>query len=254
MGEQLPFNVKITNSGAFTAKGCHVRSDQYWLADTDWRSTSPARPEHQAVDIAPKGSATLNVKVTSIWSRGADPGSLGDIIIECANTRELTLDLSNRFDVTAWGLGTPAEALATKVAPPLDTLNVPAGGQAVFRVKAVNSGPPATLVARPRYQRPFDDTAPNRRFLVSVCLDGKRQLRSPRPPGEQRLVQPAPERHEPFPGHRPSAGGQPRLQPGAAACVPGLRAGDISGLTGSAGRNGECRGQAKLVGWLFQGA
>ena len=33
MGEQLPFNVKITNSGAFTAKGCHVRSDQDPLAE-----------------------------------------------------------------------------------------------------------------------------------------------------------------------------------------------------------------------------
>lgn len=183
INEGLTYQVRLYNTGTQAAIGCHVRSRPFESIQTVWRTYDPGSPPGgstrpttlgplNAPLTIPAGQSVLTLVTTaSHQSRIAVPAfarSNQPFIVDCANTAPAPITLANAFDFTARGAYDPARVTAAKLAPATTYLNVPAAG-AGFRVSAVNRGPASTLVARPYYIRPFEETAANKQFTVKVC-------------------------------------------------------------------------------------
>lgn len=170
------FDVKLSNAGDQSATGCHVRGEVFSRLKTSWQELSKTNPPTPAanpnvpVTIPAGGSKWLRVWVASQAPRDVGPpDTLGEIIVDCANTAALSFDTGNRFDVSALGSIRLSTINMATVAPTNGKLNVPATGLAKFRVSVTNAGPTARVRVNGFYYAPFDD-APESKFSVpGVC-------------------------------------------------------------------------------------
>ena len=176
VNEPLTYKVKLTNIGSITARGCHVRGAIWDPVRTIWQRIDPATGDpignpNTPVDIPGHQSVWLDVTTAAQRSRIANPTFAGNNqqIYDCANTEKALVDLSNNFDFTARGLYDPVDVFASTVSPTNGVLSVAQGGYATFKVRIVNTSPTATLVARPEYLRPADETDPSKQYIVRVC-------------------------------------------------------------------------------------
>lgn len=179
LNEGAQYRITLTNTGAFTAIGCHFRSNFSNLISsyfkTVWQRIDPVTSANIGFANAPAsilagGSQTFLVSTASQspYRTDTDPNFAGPVEIDCANTARVPFDLANRFDITARGTFEPAE-IAPTVSPVTKLILVPTGGSQFFRVAAVNTGPAATLTATPRYVRPQGENDPAKLFGVAVC-------------------------------------------------------------------------------------
>lgn len=165
----------ILNTGAATAKGCHVRAAQFSDYTTFFQATDPATnlpvgAIDAPFDIAPGAGRTLVFSVESQGTFLGEPDlSSTPLNVECANaTGAVTGGLANTFAFTSIYSFAPADMISIGVTPSGDgILNVPSGGQA-FAIATVNIGASATVTARPVYARPFSDPAGDV-FTASIC-------------------------------------------------------------------------------------
>ncbi len=174
-GQFLGFGVRLTNKGSQAATGCHFRSRFGSRLKTIWFRADPTTGKpigrlDVPTTIAAHQTQLFFVFVASQQSEIADPtfADATEVEIDCASTAPAPINLQNSFDITSISTYLPASIGAKVLAPPTDTLLVPAGGTAIFSVSAVNRGAPARIVARPQYAYPFADAA-NKQFKVSVC-------------------------------------------------------------------------------------
>lgn len=165
-------DVKLSNVGTQAATGCHARSrvssrlKTYWQLFTPPSTTgTPSVP----ITIPAGGFRWLRVWVASQTARDGDPLSLGDIIIDCANTAELAFNAANRFDLTTFGSFPLRNVAVTAVSPTNGVLNVPPTGTAKFRVSVRNTGPAVQLRVNGFYEGPFDDPANSRFTVTGIC-------------------------------------------------------------------------------------
>jgi hypothetical protein len=175
----IPFDVKLTNTGAQAAIGCHARSEVGSRIQMFWQEYDPgfigtSRPAttgapNVPITIPAGGFKWLRVWVASQRPRDGDPVFFGEIVIDCANTAELAFNASNRFDLTQFGSFQPVNLDVTAVSPTNGLLNVPASGVAKFRVSAINPGPAAAMRVNGFYEAPFDDPAGSQFVVTGVC-------------------------------------------------------------------------------------
>jgi hypothetical protein len=176
LNEPLTFAVQLENTGAETAAGCHVRrSDTLDHLRLAWskpgrKTAAPDAPGREPFSIGPGKKVKLDLTITSVEERIADPEFPLNLDFDCANTASAPLDLSNAFDFTAFARYRPAQMELTKLAPKGDTLDVPENGTGTFRASAINRSPAANLRVIPIYLRPFSDCCdPNLQFTVEIC-------------------------------------------------------------------------------------
>lgn len=175
------FEVALRNTGAFKARGCHARTEQYTFTRTMWQQTDPetgaALGEPNTPFDIPRGKTrTLTVRVGSMESRVADPTFEGvaDVVIDCANTAPAPFDLRNNFDHSAIGGWELAKLTTKRVSPSGDKLKVPDGGEKAFVVSAKSVGADGTIIVRPDYAFPFEEYDPDKLFGTTICrLTGK---------------------------------------------------------------------------------
>ena len=186
IGEAMPFDVKLTNTGSQTAIGCHARHDSSFSSrlKVTWRGINPSNgqyigPLNQPFNIAAGQPVSFRAFVASQQSQLADPEFPTPVTLDCANTEPAPINLSNAFDLTALGIYRPVQVDVAKLAPSTDTLLVPAAG-GVFRVSAMNRSATTSLRALAIYARPFDEccVAP-KQFKVTICQLASRQWRLP---------------------------------------------------------------------------
>ncbi len=165
INEPVAVDVELRNTGNKAATGCHARSTQFTHNKTVWENSGVLKP----FDIAKGKSHVFRILVASQEGRVADIGFAGSggVIIDCADTEALRLDLSNGFDYSARGAYELADLEARKLTKG-DVLKVPRSGDASFEVEVENRGGEATVVARTYYGRPFDDAA-DALFAATVC-------------------------------------------------------------------------------------
>lgn len=171
----VPFDVRLTNTGAQAATGCYVRSDDPSLK-TSWQQLAKISPPTATgapnVPFAiPAGDARwMRVWVASQRARdAATPDFLGAIIIDCANTAKLDFNVSNRFDLTAFGSFVLRNFNVARLAPTNGRLDVPAAGLAKFRTSLTNTGPAVEMRLNGFYSGPFDDPANSQFTVTGVC-------------------------------------------------------------------------------------
>lgn len=179
ISEGIPFDVKLTNTGAQAATGCHARSETYARLQTVWQEYDPGsigtmRREtigdpNVPVTIPAGGFKWLRVWVASQTPREGDPAFSGEIVIDCANTAQLAFNASNRFDLTTVGSFELTEVKVLPVSPTNGVLNVPASGEAKFRLSVTNSGPAAQMRVNGYYDGPFDDPANSQFVVTGIC-------------------------------------------------------------------------------------
>lgn len=165
-------DVKLSNIGAQAATGCHARSKVYSRLKTYWREFTPPSTlgtPSVPVTIPAGGSKWLRVWMASQTGRDGDPLSLGDVIIDCANTAELAFNAANRFDLTSFGSFPLRNVAVVAVSPTNGVLNVPATGTAKFRVSVKNTGAAAQMRVNGLYEGPYDDPANSRFTVTSIC-------------------------------------------------------------------------------------
>ena len=171
----FPFDVKLTNTGAQAATGCYVRSDDHSLK-TSWQQLTNTNPPTATggpnVPFAiPAGSAKrMRVRVASQKARdAATPDFLGEIVIDCANTAKLEFNVSNRFDLTAFGSFALRKVNVVALAPTNGRLDVPAAGAAKFRTSLTNTGPAVEMRLNGFYGGPYEDPANSQFTVIGVC-------------------------------------------------------------------------------------
>lgn len=172
VNEGTSFDVKLTNTGAQAATGCHARSEAFSRLKTYWQLLTPPSTlgtPSVPVTIPAGGFRWLRVWVGSQTARNGDPLSLGEIVIDCANTAELAFNAANRFDLTSFGSFPLRNVVVAALSPTNGVLTVPPTGAARFRVSVRNTGPAAQMRVNGFYEAPFDDPA-NARFTVTgIC-------------------------------------------------------------------------------------
>jgi hypothetical protein len=168
------FDVRLTNTGAQAATGCYARSEDP-LLKISWQGLSNINPPtgDPSVPFAiPAGGTTLmRVWVASQAPRDAQtPDFLGSIVIDCANTAKLDFNVSNRFDLTAFGSFPIRNFTVATLAPTNGRLDVPPAGLAKLRASLTNTGPTAIETRlNGFYAYPFGEAA-NKLFTVTgVC-------------------------------------------------------------------------------------
>lgn len=172
INEGVSFDVKLTNTGAQAATGCHARPAVFSRLKISWQELTPPSTTgtpNVPVTIPAGGFKWLRVWVASQTARDADPISLGEIIIDCANTAALAFNAANRFDVTAFGSFVLRNVGVNPVSPTTGVLNVPATGTAKFRVSVRNTGPAAQMRVNGFYTAPFDDLQAERFVVTGIC-------------------------------------------------------------------------------------
>ena len=166
---------QLTNTGSQAATGCHARSEVYSL-----QTILAAIDHHQPPDgdrgpnvpvAIPAGSFKwMRVWVASQTPRdAATPDFVGEIIIDCANTAKLDFDVTNRFDLTAFGSFALRNVNVVAVSPTNGLLDVPATGAAIFRTSLTNTGPAVAMRAYGLYWGPYDDPANSEFIVIGVC-------------------------------------------------------------------------------------
>ncbi len=171
----VPFDVRLTNTGAEAATGCYARSDDPSLK-ISWMQLAKISPPtaigNTNVPFAiPAATATwMRVWLASQTARDANtPDFLGEIVIDCANTAKLEFKVSNRFDLTSLGSFALRKVNVLAVSPTSGFLDVPATGVAKFRTSVTNTGPAVQMRLNGFYAGPFEDPA-NAQFTVTgVC-------------------------------------------------------------------------------------
>jgi len=172
VNEGVYFDVKISNIGTQAATGCHARSKVFSRLKTYWQLLTPPSTTGTPsvpVTIPAGGYKWLRVWMASQSARDGDPLSLGDIIIDCANTAELAFNAANRFDLTSFGSFPLRNVVVTAVSPTTGVLNVPPTGTAKFRVSVKNTGPAVQMRINGFYEAPFDDPASSRFTVTGIC-------------------------------------------------------------------------------------
>ena len=170
----VTFKVWIRNAGPNPAEGCHARSKEFSRLKTTWQRFDPGTGNpigavNSPTTIPAGGAYWFNVVVRSQELWFADPTLLNEIVLDCANTAPVPFTARNRFDLSAV-LNVSTAGIYAAIAPPTGSfINVPAGSFAAFNVKALNQRSAATLVVRPRYERPYTDTNPNSYFSALIC-------------------------------------------------------------------------------------
>jgi hypothetical protein len=174
LNEPLKFEIKLKNTGAETAIGCHVRrADALEHLRVGWSDPGQGSGQsrslsREVISIAAGERVKRDVTILATEERIGDPEFPLALHFDCANTASAPMDLSNGLDYTAMSMYQPARMVLDKLAPDRDTLPVPDGGSATFRVSAVNRSPAADLRVIPLYLRPFEDAAETQ-FGVTVC-------------------------------------------------------------------------------------
>jgi hypothetical protein len=172
--EFLPFSVTLTNTSTQAATGCHARTGSSERLKTVWRQINPSSGAFIAAPNRPIGipagqSRSIQVSVASQEARLADPQIPIRVVLDCNNTEPAPLNLSNTFDLTAYGDYRPAQVRVAKLAPSADTLLVPAAG-GVFRVSVVNRSATTELRALAIYAEPFGECCvPAKQFKITIC-------------------------------------------------------------------------------------
>lgn len=175
INEALDFRLRVTNSGASEAIGCHVRSRAAARLRTVWEPADakghPIAAVNTPITIPANATRTILAHVASQQTVFADPTfpDATEVEVDCANTHFAALDLGNVFGISTPGNYDPAEIVAKRTSPAAEVLKVPAGTTRSFSVSAVNRGRAGTIIARPQYIHPFGEDEPDKHFKVKVC-------------------------------------------------------------------------------------
>lgn len=180
LNQPAGFLATLKNTGGAAAKGCSVRpgtTGQATQAIVQWSSFDPRTKTlgapNKPFDLAPGATANLAILVADQTSHQADLDFPPLFEIGCVNTDTVPINHGNVFDASTFLRVNPLVIDASVTSPATGTLNVPAGGKAIFTVAAkIVDGDAAPLTVTPVYQRPFSDSDPNTFFSVGVCPAG----------------------------------------------------------------------------------
>jgi hypothetical protein len=175
INDDVPFDVRLTNTGTQAATGCYARSEDPRLK-ISWQQLTGINPPttignpNVPLTIAAGGATWLRVWVASQKARDArTPDYLGDIVIDCANTAKLALNVGNRFDLTSFGSFVLRKFNVATLAPTNGRLDVPAAGVAKFRTSLTNTGAAVQIRLNGFYGGPFEDPANSQFTITGVC-------------------------------------------------------------------------------------
>ncbi|RXF75591.1 hypothetical protein [Hansschlegelia zhihuaiae] len=172
-GEASMFLATVKNTAKTQAFGCHVSAETSQSLSAFWRAVDPqdeaklGKPD-EPFSIPPGKSRKVLVAVRSHGSYFAEPFSINEVRIGCANADVATDDVSAKIDVTARGQFEPADIVAGRLSPRSGTVVVPEGRAETVRFVARNLGAKAKVTARANFAAPFDDPA-NSRFTATIC-------------------------------------------------------------------------------------
>jgi hypothetical protein len=175
INDRVRFDVRLTNTGAQAATGCYVRNDDpslhiFWQHMTEISPPTPTGNPNVPFTIPAGDDTWMRVWVASQKARdAAPPDVLGEIVIDCANTAELDFNVSNRFDLTAFGSFALRKVNVARLAPTNGRLDVPAAGLAKFRTSLTNTGAAVEMRINGFYSGPFEDPANSQFIVTGLC-------------------------------------------------------------------------------------
>lgn len=168
--DRLSFELALVNEGLAEAEGCYIATAPNVPIRTTFQRINPDTGEtigaaNRPTDIPGGQQRIFRVTQERQDLEVAEPISAANVRVDCATTDPLTLDLKNRFDVSA-AIRRPADIVASAISPSNGIVDVPPTGTTTFRVAAVNRGAEKVVTARPEFHSEPD---PDRQYSLKIC-------------------------------------------------------------------------------------